>query len=34
MARDLVTENGVGESAAAVWRQIQAENSNIQQHSH
>jgi hypothetical protein len=29
MARELVTENGVGESAAAVWRQIQAENSNI-----
>ena len=28
MARELVTENGVGESAAAVWRQIQAENSN------
>ena len=26
MARELVTENGVGESAAAVWRQIQAEN--------
>jgi len=29
MARELVTENGVGESAAAVWRQIQAENSNV-----
>jgi len=29
MARELVTENGVGESAAAVWRQIQAENSTI-----
>ena len=29
MARELVTENGVGESAAQVWRQIQAENSNI-----
>jgi len=29
MARELVTENGVGESAAAVWRQIQAENGNI-----
>jgi hypothetical protein len=29
MARELVTENGVGESAAAVWKQIQAENSNI-----
>jgi hypothetical protein len=29
MARELVTENGVGESAAAVWRQIQAENSGI-----
>ena len=29
MARELVTENGVGESAAAVWRQIQAENSNF-----
>jgi hypothetical protein len=29
MARELVTENGVGESAAAVWRQIQAENRNI-----
>ena len=28
MARELVTENGVGESAAAVWRQIQTENSN------
>jgi hypothetical protein len=29
MARELVTENGVGEPAAAVWRQIQAENSGI-----
>jgi hypothetical protein len=29
MARELVTENGVGESAAAVWRQIQEENSTI-----
>jgi hypothetical protein len=29
MARELVTENGVGESAAAVWRQIQAENSSV-----
>ena len=29
MARELVTENGVGESAAAVWRQIQAENTAI-----
>jgi hypothetical protein len=29
MARELVTENGVGESAAAVWRQIQAENINV-----
>ena len=29
MARELVTENGVGESAAAVWRQIQAENSTL-----
>jgi hypothetical protein len=29
MARELVTENGVGEPAAAVWRQIQAENSNV-----
>jgi hypothetical protein len=29
MARELVTENGVGESAAQVWRQIQAENSSI-----
>jgi hypothetical protein len=28
MARELVTENGVGESAAATWRQIQAEMSN------
>jgi hypothetical protein len=29
MARELVNENGVGEPAAAVWRQIQAENSSI-----
>ena len=29
MARDLVPENGVGESATLVWRQIKAENSNI-----
>jgi hypothetical protein len=29
MARELVTENGVGESAAAVWRQIQSENINV-----
>ena len=29
MARELVTENGVGESAAAIWRQIQAEHSNM-----
>ena len=29
MARELVTQNGVGESAAAVWRQIQAENSDV-----
>src|SRR6202011_2930004 len=29
MARELVTENGVGESAAAIWRQIQAENNNV-----
>ena len=29
MARELVTESGVGESAAAVWRQIQAEYSSI-----
>src|SRR5205814_8793765 len=26
MARELVTENGVGESANVVWRQIQAED--------
>lgn len=31
MARELVTENGVGESAALVWRQIQAENNTIVQ---
>jgi hypothetical protein len=29
MARELVTESGVGESAAAVWREIQAENLNV-----
>src|SRR5260370_20889853 len=29
MARELVAENGVGESAAAVWRHIQAEQTNI-----
>jgi hypothetical protein len=29
MARELVTANGVGESAAAVWRQIQSENNCI-----
>ena len=29
MARELVTEEGVGESAALIWRQIQAENSSI-----
>jgi hypothetical protein len=29
MARELVTEKGIGESAAAVWRQIQAERANI-----
>ena len=29
MARELVTKNGVGESAAAVWRRIQAENSDV-----
>ena len=28
MARELVTENGVGDSAALVWRQIQAGNGN------
>lgn len=28
MARELVTEKGIGESAATVWRQIQAEHSN------
>jgi superfamily II DNA or RNA helicase len=26
MARELVTENGVGDSASAIWRQIQAEH--------
>jgi hypothetical protein len=29
MARELVTENGVGESAALVWRQSQAEHCSI-----
>jgi hypothetical protein len=29
MARELVTEKGVGESADAVWRQIQAEHSMV-----
>ena len=29
MARELVTANGVGESAAAVWRQIQSESNSI-----
>jgi hypothetical protein len=29
MARELVTAIGVGESAAAVWRQIQSENNSI-----
>ena len=29
MARELVTEGGIGESAAAVWRQIQAEQSRM-----
>src|SRR5258708_4077055 len=29
MARELVTQNGIGESAAAGWRQVQAENSNL-----
>jgi hypothetical protein len=29
MARELVTEGGVGESADIVWRQIQAEHKNI-----
>lgn len=29
MARELVTEKGVGESADAVWRQIQAEHSLV-----
>lgn len=29
MAHELVTENGVGESAAAVGRQIQTQHSNI-----
>jgi hypothetical protein len=29
MARELVTENGIGESASAVRRQVQAEHTNI-----
>jgi hypothetical protein len=29
MARELVTENGGGDSADSVWRQIQAENGKI-----
>jgi superfamily II DNA or RNA helicase len=29
MARELVTERGIGESAAAVWRQIQAEHNTV-----
>src|SRR5207244_1351981 len=29
MARELVTEKGIGESAAMVWRQIQAEQNNV-----
>ena len=29
MARELVTEKGIGESAAMVWRQIQAEHNNV-----
>jgi hypothetical protein len=29
MARELVTEKGIGESAAAVWRQIQTERSDV-----
>ncbi len=29
MARELVTERGIGESAAMVWRQIQAGHNNI-----
>jgi hypothetical protein len=29
MARELVNENGVGDSADSVWRQIQAEHCNI-----
>jgi len=29
MARELVTENGVGDSADAVWRQIQREHCSI-----
>ena len=28
MARELVTEKGIGQSAAMVWRQIQAEHNN------
>ena len=29
MARELVIDKGVGETAAAVWRQIQAEHINV-----
>src|ERR1035438_3316281 len=29
MARELVTENGVGDSASAVWRRIQTETGNV-----
>jgi superfamily II DNA or RNA helicase len=29
MARELVTEKGIGESAAMVWRQIQAEHNHV-----
>jgi hypothetical protein len=29
MARELVTENGVGDSAAAIWRQIQGEHNIV-----
>jgi hypothetical protein len=29
MARERVTANGLGESSAAVWRQIQSENNSI-----
>jgi len=29
MARELVTKKGIGENAAAVWRQIQAEHAQV-----